>query len=138
MPCDVAGLIEAAVADRAGPERFHLRLEVRPTHYTDSKLLRVIVANLIDNAIKYGDPSVLVEVVLTDAEGLRLRVCNAVGPGGLPDAQQIFQKYYRAPQAHEITGSGLGLHIAHAMARLLGGELRYLAASDRVCFELRL
>ena len=137
-PCDVAGLIEAAVADRAGPERFHLRLEVRPTHHTDAKLLRVIVANLIDNAIKYGDPSTPVEVVLSDTEGLHLRVCNAVGPGGVPDAQQVFQKYYRAPQAHEMTGSGLGLHIAHAMARLLGGELRYLAADGQVCFELRL
>jgi signal transduction histidine kinase len=79
-----------------------------------------------------------VEVVLSDTEGLHLRVCNAVGPGGVPDAQQVFQKYYRAPQAHEMTGSGLGLHIAHAMARLLGGELRYLAADGQVCFELRL
>ena len=69
---------------------------------------------------------------------LCLAVSNAIGYAGAPNPQHVFEKYYRAPQAHAFTGSGLGLHIALALARLMGGELHYQPSVDRVVFELRL
>lgn len=139
LPCDIASLVEIAVADSCDPARIHAHIEVRPTRETDCRLLRIVIANLVDNALKYGKAGTLVTVDLgTEENRLRLRVSNEVGSAGAPDSARVFDKYYRAPQAHEISGSGLGLHIAAVLARLLGGELRYLPAGERVDFELRL
>ncbi len=139
LPCDIASLVEAVIADSRDPARIRASLAVRPTRETDGRLLRIVIANLVDNALKYGKAGTPVAVDLGTEEGrLRLVVGNAVGSAGAPDPARIFEKYYRAPQAHEITGSGLGLHIAAALARLLGGELRYRPAGERIDFELRL
>jgi signal transduction histidine kinase len=106
---------------------------------TDGRLLRIVMSNLVDNALKYGKEGEQVDVeLLADGEHLCMVVSNAIGIAGLPDSQRIFEKYYRAPRAHAFTGSGLGLHIAAALAQLLGGELRYQPTDERVVFELRL
>ena len=139
MPCDIVCLVEAVIADSRDPERIQARLAPRLALDTDGRLLRIILSNLVDNALKYGKPGEPIDVELM-AEGrhLRLQVGNAIGSAQAPDPQRVFEKYYRAPQAHEFTGSGLGLHISEALARLLGGELRYLPTAERVVFELRL
>jgi signal transduction histidine kinase len=85
-----------------------------PAIKTDTMLLRMIVANLIYNAIKYGGEGSSVTLSLTvssvdDQPWGRVRVVNLPGKTGWPDPQRLFQKFYRAPHAHEHTGSGLGL-----------------------------
>jgi two-component system, sensor histidine kinase LadS len=137
-PCDVAGLLEAVIADSGNPGRIRAVISQRPIRQTDAKLLRIILANLVDNALKYGPPDALVDISLTDSDALLIRVSNPVVPAGRPDPARVFDKYYRAPQAHGLTGSGLGLHIASAMATLLGGTLRYQPMPDRITFELHL
>jgi signal transduction histidine kinase len=97
------------------------------------------MANLVDNALKYGKAGESVNVdLIAPGPGLCLVVGNAIGSAGAPDPQCVFEKYYRAPQAHSFTGSGLGLHISQALVRLLGGELRYVPDGDRALFELHL
>ena len=145
-PCDVAGMVQAVVADSQDPARVHLvdpfHAGEHPTIETDGKLLRVILTNLLDNALKYGAANAMVEVTLVAAPGpgrtLSISVANPVGRAGQPDPAQVFNKYYRSPLALGETGSGVGLHVASAMARMLGGELRYLPSADTVMFELRL
>jgi signal transduction histidine kinase len=138
QPCDVVGLIETLVADSPVPQRFEIRAQERPTIYTDTKLLRVIVANLIDNAAKYAvrETRVVVEVAL--AEDFRLCITNAIDAYATPDPDRVFDKYYRSPQAHEVTGSGLGLYIARGIAKHLGGSLTYRPGEGKVRFELHL
>jgi len=138
LPCDVVELIEAEIADCLAPDRFQLRTEIRPTLYTDAKLLRVIIRNLIDNAAKYAAPNTPIDLVVTEAKGFNFRIENAVGPSGIPDAEKVFDKYYRAPQAHKLTGSGLGLYLAQGIALKLGGKLSYHPSADRVAFSLNL
>lgn len=138
LPCDVVELIEAEIADSLSPERFHLQATVRPTLYTDMNLLRVIIRNLVDNAVKYAAPNTSIDLVVTDEHEFTLRIENAVGAAGLPDADKVFDKYYRAPHAHNLTGSGLGLHIAQGMATKLGGNLSYHPSAGRVAFSLSL
>jgi signal transduction histidine kinase len=138
LPCDVVELIEAEIADCLAPDRFQLRTEIRPTLYTDAKLLRVIIRNLIDNAAKYAAPNTPIDLVVTEAKGFNFRIENAVGPSGTPDAEKVFDKYYRAPQAHKLTGSGLGLYLAQGIALKLGGKLSYQPSADRVAFSLNL
>jgi signal transduction histidine kinase len=140
MPCDMAVLVQAVIADSRDPARIRSCLTTPISIETDGRLLRIVMSNLVDNALKYGKEGEPVDVGLLADEGGRLCVVvsNAVGSAGLPEQQRVFEKYYRAPQAHAFTGSGLGLHIALALARLLGGDLRYQPIGGRVIFELHL
>ena len=145
-PCDVSDMVQAVVADSQDPARVHLvglsDAAQRSTIETDGKLLRVILTNLIDNALKYGAANAMVDVTLTVATApaptISIAVSNPVGRAGQPDPAQVFNKYYRSPLALGETGSGVGLHVASAMARMLGGELRYLPSAGTVVFELRM
>jgi signal transduction histidine kinase len=112
-----------------------------PAIKTDTMLLRMIVANLIDNAIKYGGEGSSVTLSMTvssvdDQPWVCVRVVNLPGKTGWPDPQRLFQKFYRASHAHEHTGSGLGLFLSAQLARQLGGELRYAPTESEIGFEL--
>ncbi len=139
LPCDVSQLVQSVIAECREPARIQAQLPPGLWHETDGRLLRIIINNLIDNALKYGRSDVSVDVRLACHEGeLCLHVCNPVGKAGAPDPERVFEKYYRAPGAQRITGSGLGLHITAELARLLGGCVLYLPGEGRVCFECRL
>ena len=106
---------------------------------TDAQLLRTIVANLADNALKYSPPksTVTMDVLETDAPpGIRLGCANLPGNAGWPDPKKLFTKYYRSPEARRQTGSGLGLYLAAELARELGGRLSYAPTPTHVRFEL--
>ena len=143
-PCDVAQLLGDVIAQHRGAARVTVQrgegLPTAPVH-TDPLLLRTILANLIDNALKYSPEDTPVQVSLAPRAqagrvGFAIRVDNAPGKVGLPDPARIFSKYYRAPGAHQQSGSGLGLYIAQAQAQQLGGMIAYSPQPDRVTFEL--
>lgn len=138
QPCDVAGLLEAVVADSAGAERFGLHFAVRPDIHTDAKLLRVVLSNLVDNAAKYAVAGSRIDVEIVRAEPVVLTVSNRIEAAGAPDPQRVFDKFYRGPSAHRQTGSGLGLHIARGIAQRLGGSLTCRIDDLTVCFRLTL
>lgn len=108
---------------------------------TDPVLLRTAIANLLDNALKYGAPADRVRITLAlqphDTQpGVLIRVENPIGPAGAPDPEQVFIKYYRAPGAHQQSGSGLGLYIVQELAAGLGGHIAYVPGPQTVCFKL--
>jgi signal transduction histidine kinase len=139
LPCDLVCLVEAAIADSREPTRVQAKLAPKLSRDTDGRLLRIVVSNLIDNALKYGKSGEHIEVeLLADGTQMRLVVSNPIGIAGAPNPERVFEKYYRAPSAHEFSGSGLGLHISQALARLLGGELGYTQTEGRVIFQLHL
>lgn len=125
----------------SAPERVQIDACMLGPVRTDQQLLKVVLGNLIDNALKYSSSDTLVRVKITienfhGTAGVCFSVSNSVGSVGLPDPHQLFSKFYRAPGARGKTGSGLGLHIADGMARLLGGHLKYFASGDTVHFTL--
>jgi two-component system sensor histidine kinase MprB len=66
-----------------------------------------------------------------------LRVTNAVGPAGRPDAAHVFDKYHRGARARHRSGSGLGLYLSQRLTSRLGGALSLCAPEgDEVAFEL--
>jgi two-component system sensor histidine kinase MprB len=92
---------------------------------TDS--LQVAVRNLVDNAAKFGPPGAQVEVRLRAGE---LTVRDH-GPGIAPaDLPHVFDRFYRAPSARGVPGSGLGLSIVRQVAERHGGTVLAEAAPD--------
>jgi signal transduction histidine kinase len=109
----------------------------------DDQLLRIVLVNLLDNAIKYtaqGQPIEISLDIVSDGKGehARVRVANAPGMAGIPDPTKVFTKYYREPRAHAKTGSGLGLYLIENISRAMNGTLVYVPDADLVIFELKL
>ena len=133
----VPQLIRELVAQSVDEGRITLNLAEVASLQADEKLLRITISNLLDNALKYSPNGSTVTLGLKAINGqLILSVSNAVGPVGRPDASKVFQKYYRAQQAHGLIGSGLGLYIIKNMVTLMGGDLRYVPSDSLVTFEL--
>jgi len=87
----------------------------------DDGLLRQMVGNLLDNAIRHADSTGIVVVCLSRAPGrIHLRVSND-GPGiDRADYERIFERFVRIGQSD---GGGLGLPIARWIAEAHGGTL---------------
>jgi PAS domain S-box-containing protein len=98
---------------------------------TDSSKLRMVLINLVGNAIKFTDTG---EVVLTVSQVsgervnksgrlLRFDVCDT-GTGIAPeDVPVLFQTFMQTEAGRKAGGTGLGLAISRHYARLLGGDI---------------
>jgi two-component system OmpR family sensor kinase len=81
------------------------------------------VANLIENAVKYGAQTPVAVTVRTAGASILVRVRDG-GPGICEDDRaRIFERFYRGADRGEIAGSGLGLAIAEKAATRLGGTI---------------
>jgi signal transduction histidine kinase len=79
------------------------------------------VANLVDNALHYGGGAIELGASATDGT-IALSVSDR-GPGIPPELrEQALGKYRRLEEARTTEGSGLGLALARAVARLHGGD----------------
>jgi signal transduction histidine kinase len=137
--CDAAALLDELIAATPAAGRIRVEVSGKPSLQTDPTRLRAILLNLIDNAGKYSPPDSPIDIHLeATASGMVLQVTNDVGPAGYPDANRVFERYYRASSARGQSGSGLGLYIARSMAHSLGGSLDYLPTDRRPSFRLTL
>ena len=127
---DVAREVAEAFAPAAEDEGKTLvtRLDVLLPLAGDKELLAQMIANLIDNALGHTPTGVRIEVGgERTAAGIALSVSDN-GPGVAPaDVEAIFQRFYRAGEAHRSSGTGLGLALVAAIAELHGLDCR---ASD--------
>lgn len=107
----------------------------RITIQTDPDYLRIILSNLLDNALKYSPERSTVNIVL-DIIGvtIEIRIDNVPNDAGFPDATQVFEKYYRSAGAHQRIGAGLGLYIVRELVHQLGMNIRYDVQDERVVF----
>jgi signal transduction histidine kinase len=98
--------------------------EELPLAWVDPALMERVLANLVDNAIKFspeGGGPVTVSVRSTGALGIRLSVSDC-GPG-VEDAlrPRLFSRF--APGAHTSRGSGLGLAFCRLAVEASGGQI---------------
>jgi signal transduction histidine kinase len=103
-----------------------------PVH-GNRELISQALANLVDNAIKYGAPDRIdmngaePEIVIKaapDGERILLTVADAGHGIPAPDRGRVVERFVRLEQSRSKPGSGLGLSLASAVARLHGGELK--------------
>jgi len=126
---DVASLIEDAVATaavRQGEVSVRAVLaEPLPPVRGDRERLRQVLANLIDNAVKYSAEGDGVEVSARREDPCVCISVSDTGPGIPVDQHQlIFEKFGRADvEGDAKPGSGLGLFIARSIAEAHGGTL---------------
>ena len=94
--------------------------------HADRDLLRQVLGNLVNNAVKYSPGGGIVAVAAReDAEGIAITVGDQ-GVGIPPDVhERIFEKFFRVDpgQLSGVGGTGLGLYIAKELVRRMGGRL---------------
>ncbi|OGZ98293.1 MAG: hypothetical protein A3D41_04125 [Candidatus Sungbacteria bacterium RIFCSPHIGHO2_02_FULL_41_12b] len=99
----------------------------------DMDRVKMVVQNLIDNAIRYSRGKGKIDVYIK-SEGRFLKWEIHDDGVGIPREQQkfIFQKFFRSDNAvkHQTQGSGLGLFIAKAVVEELGGEIGFKSEID--------
>jgi signal transduction histidine kinase len=122
-----------------GAERIEVHAPGPTRLKSDYQYLRLVLLNLLSNALKYSAPGSIVLLKIAPAErdgvsGLQIHVENKVGPVGYPDPKKIFSRYYRAEGARSQMGAGLGLWLSQEVARQLGTEISLILASDSVAF----
>ena len=109
-----------------------------PAPFTgDEDLIRRLVMNVIDNAVRFSAAGGAVRVALDRAQETYAISISDQGPGIAPEVQsRIFERFYRVDEARSRDGvsdggAGLGLALARWIARAHGGEIR-LATSSRL------
>jgi two-component system OmpR family sensor kinase len=106
----------------------------------DATLLRALVDNALDNALKFGAPHP-VECQVA-AEGARVLVTVADQGPGVPveDRQRVFEPFYRtsAARASAVRGHGIGLALIAHVAAGHGGQAAFVAADRGARLELAL
>lgn len=131
---DLAELVEESVeAARVGQDEVEVRAAVPrplPPVRGDAARLRQVLANLIDNAVKYSPAGGRVEVSAGADDGLVRVAVRDHGPGIAREHQQlIFEKFGRARADRKAKpGTGLGLFIARSIAEAHGGTLEVRSA----------
>lgn len=86
--------------------------------------LRVLLRNLLDNAVKYTPAAGRVDVSLALVQGRPVLTVEDSGPGIAPEERErVFDRFYRASGSASETGSGLGLAIVQVIAARHGATL---------------
>ena len=105
-----------ALPDSNGPDP---HLEGAP------ELLCAMLTNLLHNALLYSPPDTAVEIEVSLRDHDAVLAVRDRGPGIPPeDLERVFERFYRVPRPGEtFRGTGLGLALARAVARLHRGEI---------------
>lgn len=94
---------------------------------TDESSLEIVLRNLLGNAVKYSSetPSIAVRAT-SDGRQVRIEVQDQGIGIEQQDLTRIFSRFYRAPRSdvRKRRGTGLGLFVASALAKHLGGTLQ--------------
>ena len=140
-PVDVQEVVKQAVADVL-PLAAHKHIDLGLTEPDQllqavrvagqSEALRMMLRNLLENAVKYTPDAGRVDVSVHTADGQCLLVIEDSGPGiALDDRARVFDRFFRVSDLALEPGSGLGLAIVKTIADRHGAALQ-LSPSERL------
>ena len=102
---------------------------------TDARLLRVIISNLLANAVEYTPAGGSVTVQFSSR---RIQIANSAPELRQEHISHLFDRFWRAEQSRSTSShSGLGLALARQAAHALGCELTASLQEGMLCFTLK-
>lgn len=155
LPSPANELIDELIENYPDRERFDISIDDEAIFKADRDMLSVVFGNLIDNAYKYGHSvgKITIEVgheghlaskeqalngaSISHQSVLHFRVSNPIGTYGVPDADRVFERYYRPSSSMSLPGMGLGLSLVKAAAAKIGATVEYLHDEEIVTFSVK-
>jgi signal transduction histidine kinase len=117
----------------------HFEAEPRPfPTRANPIMINELVANLIDNAIRYNNPGGSVVIRLFDEQGENAVEVEDDGPG-IPESERekVFTRFYRLNRDQNRVGSGLGLAIVQSLAATLNANITMFAGANKRGLRVR-
>ena len=120
----VAGAVERAAA-KGTALRAHHADDASTIVIGEDRLLRQMIGNLVDNAIKFTEDGTIDVSVSRDGGSAVIDVADSGIGLGDADAERLFDRFFRGDPSHAraIEGTGLGLAIVRSIARVHGGSV---------------
>jgi two-component system sensor histidine kinase MtrB len=119
---DLMDLVSEVIDDCGSPASVQLVGSFPLEMFTDPTRLRVIIRNLVANALQHGSAPVTIRA--DGSDGCVVVSVTDAGPGVPPALRErVFDRFVRGDEARHGPSSGLGLAIASENARLLAGTL---------------
>lgn len=96
---------------------------------TDKRLLKTVLLNLLSNALKFSSEGGHIDIKLeSDDDKIVLSVKDDGIGISVEDQEHLFERFFRARNAANIQGTGLGLHIVSKYVELLAGKVSLKSA----------
>jgi two-component system sensor histidine kinase KdpD len=108
---------------REHPVATHLQPDL-PFVPLDDLLIQQVLVNLLENAAKYSPPGAPIDLTAFAGDAVLTVEVADRGPGlSQSELVRVFEKFFRAPNASERSGAGLGLAICRGIVELHGGQI---------------
>jgi len=125
---ELPALLKEALAEVQGLRKLgqhvETQLAVTTPLWLDASLLRKVLVNLLSNALKYsGDDATVTVRAIATARWLTLSVQDEGIGISAEDQEHLFERFFRARNATNLPGTGLGLYIIARYLDLLGGTI---------------
>lgn len=121
-------------AQSTGVAIIYAKPEELPKILADAERLKMVIENLIDNALRYSRRGGKIFITIARGFNRHLRWEIKDEGVGIPEKDQkfIFQKFFRSDNAsrYQTSGSGLGLYIARALIKESGGDMQFASKEN--------
>lgn len=98
----------------------------------DAKWTEEAIFNVLDNAVKYTNPGGSIHITVTRQEIFSKISIRDTGKGiALERQAQIFTRFYREPEVHNINGVGIGLYLVRRILELQSGYIEVRAEEGK-------
>lgn len=114
-------------------QHLHIECEAKSIMiYSDVRILRNIFFNLVSNASKYSGAGKNIYLSCSHDDSNIMFKIRDEGIGiPSPDQKHMFERFFRASNAGQVQGTGLGLNIVKRYTELLGGTITFISESGK-------
>ena len=132
---DVVELFDAVAEERGC--RINMCRQERVLVTGDRDLLFDAIANVVDNAIKFGGEAAQVTVEVAKRDGIPLVSVADHGPGiPVEERKHVLKRFYRLERSRHTLGNGLGLSLVAAVAKMHDAQIEMLDNAPGLVFQL--